>query len=89
MYSVLGQTEAQLWMCPPLIRREKGMPEVMAMLRLPSDGKVELKVAGSLGTSQYFYGSDTVRIGNWHWWSHVWEYDCFHALLSAFCLVED
>jgi len=31
---------------------------------VPDDGPVELTVAGSLGTGQNFYGSDTMTIGN-------------------------
>jgi hypothetical protein len=38
---------------------------------IPTNGQVELKVAGKLKSGQYFYGSDTVKIIGprwpWHW----------------------
>lgn len=41
---------------------------------VPGDGTVELQVAGPLGTGQYFYGGDTVRIVSRGPWTPWWEY---------------
>lgn len=41
---------------------------------IPDDGYVELEVVGKLNTGQWFYGSDSVRIISWCWWTPWWEY---------------
>jgi len=37
------------------------------MQAVPDNGRVELELVGSLTTSQYFYGTDSIWIRAWHW----------------------
>jgi hypothetical protein len=42
---------------------------------VPDNGRVELQVVGQLNSGQYFFGSDTIRIIDRHWWWDWWDKD--------------